>query len=60
MNFNKTEDTASGGGIIQDFTKGSISRQLLSFSFPLFLANLLQIIYNTADMGCPVPRSPEW
>lgn len=50
MNFNKTEDTASGGGIIQDFTKGSISRQLLSFSFPLFLANLLQIIYNTADM----------
>ena len=34
----------------QDFTKGSVSKQLLVFSAPLFLSNLLQIVYNMVDM----------
>ena len=35
---------------IRDFTQGSIPRQLVSFATPLFLSNLLQIIYNMVDM----------
>lgn len=34
----------------QDFTQGSVSKQLLVFSAPLFLSNLLQIVYNMVDM----------
>lgn len=39
--------TSSG---IKDFTKGNITRQLIVFSLPLFLSNLLQIVYNMVDM----------
>ena len=35
---------------ITDFTQGSVPKQLLRFATPLFLANLLQVIYNMADM----------
>lgn len=35
---------------IKDFTKGSIPRQLAVFAAPLFLSNLLQIVYNMVDM----------
>ena len=35
---------------IKDFTEGRISTQLLVFSAPLFLSNLMQVIYNMADM----------
>ena len=35
---------------IRDFTTGSIPRQLVSFATPLFLSNLLQIVYNMVDM----------
>ena len=35
---------------IKDFTKGSIPRQLVAFATPLFLSNLLQIVYNMVDM----------
>ena len=35
---------------IRDFTKGNISKQLIVFSAPLFLSNLMQVIYNMADM----------
>ena len=35
---------------IKDFTKGSIPRQLMIFATPLFLSNLLQIVYNMVDM----------
>jgi len=40
----------NGGTLIQDFTTGNITSQLLKFSAPLFLANLLQIVYNMVDM----------
>ena len=33
-----------------DFTSGKVFRQLLIFATPLFFSNLLQIIYNIADM----------
>lgn len=35
---------------IIDFTSGKVFKQLLVFATPLFLSNLLQIIYNIADM----------
>ena len=36
---------------IRDFTTGNnIMRQLITFASPLFLSNLLQIIYNMVDM----------
>jgi len=37
-------------GLIQDFTRGSIPGQLLTFAAPLFFSNLLQVAYNAADM----------
>lgn len=36
--------------MIQDFTTGSVSRQLLSFAAPLVLSGLLQTVYNMVDM----------
>ncbi|MBQ2991291.1 MAG: MATE family efflux transporter [Clostridia bacterium] len=35
---------------IRDFTKGNITRQLVVFAWPLFLSNLLQVVYNMVDM----------
>ena len=37
-------------GLVKDYTKGPIIKQLVAFFVPLFLANVLQIIYNIADM----------
>ena len=34
----------------KDFTKGPIVGPLIKFGIPLFLANLLQIVYNMVDM----------
>jgi len=42
MNLEKT--------LIRDFTKGNISKQLITFAWPLFLSNLLQMVYNMVDM----------
>jgi len=36
--------------LINDFTQGPILRSLISFALPLFLSNLLQAVYNVADM----------
>lgn len=38
------------GTKIKDFTKGNIPKQLVVFALPLFLSNLLQVVYNMADM----------
>ncbi len=38
------------GTHIKDFTKGNITRQLIAFSWPLLLSNLLQVVYNMVDM----------
>lgn len=35
---------------IKDFTKGGITKPLLVFVWPLFLSNLLQVVYNMVDM----------
>ncbi len=35
---------------VSDFTKGGVMKQLVVFSLPLFLSNLLQIVYNMVDM----------
>ncbi|MBR6029437.1 MAG: MATE family efflux transporter [Clostridia bacterium] len=36
--------------IIRDLTVGSVPRTLLTFSLPLFLSGLLQMVYNMVDM----------
>ncbi|MBQ8878482.1 MAG: MATE family efflux transporter [Lachnospiraceae bacterium] len=36
--------------LITDFTEGNVMKQLLIFATPLFLSNLLQIVYNMVDM----------
>ena len=33
-----------------DFTQGNIPHQLVSFALPLYLSNMLQIVYNMVDM----------
>ena len=38
------------GSQIKDFTKGSITKELILFALPLFLSNLLQVVYNMVDM----------
>ena len=35
---------------IKDFTQGNITKQLIVFAWPLFLSNLLQVVYNMVDM----------
>lgn len=35
---------------VKDFTAGSVPRQLLTFALPLYLSNILQIVYNVVDM----------
>ena len=41
---------SSQNRIIRDLTNGSVPRTLLSFSLPLFLSGLLQMVYNMVDM----------
>ena len=36
--------------MINDMTKGNVTKTLLTFAFPLFLSNALQAIYNIVDM----------
>ena len=36
--------------LIRDLTVGSVPKTLLSFSLPLFLSGLLQMVYNMVDM----------
>lgn len=35
---------------IKDFTSGNVTKQLVVFAWPLFLSNMLQIVYNMVDM----------
>ncbi len=35
---------------VRDFTTGNITQQLIVFALPLFLSNLLQVVYNMVDM----------
>ena len=36
------------GSGIKDFTQGNITKQLVVFAWPLFLSNLLQVVYAIA------------
>ncbi len=44
--------TGSGNNrtLVTDFTQGSVFRELIVFSLPLFLSSVLQIVYNMVDM----------
>ncbi len=35
----------------QDFTQGALSKQILLFSIPLMFTNVLQILFNMADIA---------
>ena len=35
---------------MQDLTEGSLGKKILIFSVPLMLSNLLQVLFNMADM----------
>lgn len=35
---------------VKDFTEGKVTPQLIKFATPLFLASLLQVVYNMVDM----------
>lgn len=35
----------------QDLTRGPLGRQILAFSFPLMLSNILQVLFNMADIA---------
>lgn len=35
---------------IRDYTEGNISKQLVTFAWPLLLSNILQVVYNMVDM----------
>lgn len=39
-----------GRGLVADFTAGNVPVQLITFAAPLFLSNLLQVVYNMVDM----------
>ena len=38
------------GGLVSDFTRGSIRHQLIRFSLPFLLTNIIQSFYNIADI----------
>ena len=35
----------------QDLTKGPLARKILFFSAPLIVSNLLQVLFNVADIA---------
>ena len=35
----------------QDLTKGPLGKQILFFSIPLIFSNLLQVLFNMADVA---------
>lgn len=35
---------------IRDFTEGNITKQLVTFAWPLLLSNILQVVYSMVDM----------
>ena len=47
LSFLIIADMAEKG--IADFSSGPIARSILIYTFPLFLGNLLQQLYNAAD-----------
>ncbi len=48
--YGKGKADMSNSVMIKDFTKGSVAKQLILFATPLFMSNLLQIVYNMVDM----------
>jgi len=41
---------ANSKTLIRDFTSGSVAKKLIVFAAPLFLSNMLQVVYNMVDM----------
>src|SRR5690606_10258300 len=39
----------SSGAHMRDFTTGNIWQHILAFSWPMFVGNLFQVLYNTVD-----------
>ncbi|MBQ5441136.1 MAG: MATE family efflux transporter [Firmicutes bacterium] len=41
---------SSGKVLVNDFTSGNVTGRLIKFATPLFLGNMLQVVYNMVDM----------
>ena len=41
---------------MQDLTEGSLGKKILIFSVPLMLSNLLQVLFNMADIAVRTVR----
>lgn len=44
------ESASKKQSMVKDLTEGSVARQLFTFAAPLFVANVLQAVYNIVDM----------
>ena len=43
-------DTKNNKELVNDFTSGNVTGRLIKFATPLFLGNMLQVVYNMVDM----------
>lgn len=48
--MNRTDSGKAPSSMVSDLTEGSVTGLLLRFTFPLFVSNALQALYNLVDM----------
>ena len=48
--MSETRKSGPASSMTKDLTQGSVTRQLIVFAMPLFVANALQAVYNLVDM----------
>lgn len=51
VNTHKVIVKGTRGKIERDFTKGNLFSQIILFSIPIILTNVLQLVFNTADVA---------
>lgn len=45
-----SQSTKDNKTLVNDFTEGNVTGRLIKFATPLFLGNMLQVVYNMVDM----------
>lgn len=51
LQSHKVISNGNRGKIERDFTKGNLFKQIVLFSIPIILTNVLQLVFNTADIA---------
>ena len=46
----KKTQSSGKAELVNDFTEGNVTGRLIKFATPLFLGNMLQVVYNMVDM----------